>query len=160
FAVAASNEVEGVGLMQQLRALGAPRSFEIARDGRIFHWRVSRNPTIQDRQGEYTPGQVAAVFASHRDRWSPDALFQQRLHPAVTQQDFFDLGLIPALEEHIRERLGPSVTGILEQAGREYEKRTKRPPNPETLYRLLFRGITGKVLRDRRHGDFREFELG
>src|SRR5947209_3035860 len=57
FGVTVSNGINGVALMRMLRALGAPRSFEITRDGRVYHWRVSQNPSIQDRQGEIAPDQ-------------------------------------------------------------------------------------------------------
>src|SRR4051794_27093837 len=102
FAVVASNGVEGTDLMRQVRALGAPRSFEIALDGRIFHWRVSQNPSVRDRQEEIKLGEIGSVFESHQAQWSPDAILGQRSHPKAAQFDFFDLGLIPALEEHIR----------------------------------------------------------
>src|SRR6516164_1577013 len=116
FAVAVSNGDAGVSLMRSVRALGAPRSFEIARDGRVFHWRVSQNPSAQDCQGEIDPRHAPAVFTSHRDRWSPDAISRQRLRPTVVQPDFIDTGLIPALEEHIRDRLGPFLEDILRMA--------------------------------------------
>src|SRR5947209_6240775 len=56
FAVAASREVQGVELIRHLRALGAPRSFEVDRDGRVHHWRVSENPSPEDRQEVIRPG--------------------------------------------------------------------------------------------------------
>jgi hypothetical protein len=157
FAVATSNGEAGVSLMRRLRALGAPRSFEVARDGRVFHWRVSQNPSAQDRQGEIDPHLVPAVFASHRDRWSPDAISRQRLRPPLVQSDFIDVGLIPALEEHIRDRLEPWLENILELTTADYLSRTGRELNPATLFRLIFRGIAGKVMRDRNHTLFRGF---
>jgi hypothetical protein len=157
FAVVTSNGAEGVALMRRLRALGAPRSFEVARGGQVFHWRVSQDPTIHDRQEEINPSQIGDVFAAHRDRWSPDAIFGQRLRARAIQLDFFDMGLIPALEEHIRERLGPRLEEILRVTQDDIVARTGRPPNLSTLFRLIFRGIAGKVLRDRGHPRFKGF---
>lgn len=157
FAVATSNGDAGVSLMRSVRALGAPRSFEITRDGRVFHWRVSQNPSVEDRQGEIDPRHVKAVFTSHRDRWSPDAISQSRVRPTVLQPDFIDLGLIPALEEQIRDRLGPRLEDILHLATADYLERTGKPPDRATMFRLMFRGIAGKVMRDRNHARFRGF---
>ncbi len=157
FAVVASNGVEGIDLMRQIRALGAPRSFAIALDGRVYHWRVSQNPIIRDRQEEIKPGELAGVFESHRAQWSPDAIFGQRSRPKPAQVDFFDLGLIPALEEHIRVRLGPRLADILRLTQIDFMGRTGKPPNLSTLFRLIFRGVAGKVLRDRNHPKFRGF---
>src|SRR5947209_1279430 len=44
FAITASNGIAGTDLIKLVRAIGAPRAFEIAKDGRVFHWRVSESP--------------------------------------------------------------------------------------------------------------------
>lgn len=156
-AVAVANGTQGIPLLRQVRALGAPRCFEIAHDGRVFHWRVSENPSAQDRQWEIQANEIEAVFAANGDRWSPDAIFSQRRHPAPAQRDFIDLGLIPALEEHVREKLAPRLEDILRTTTEDIEARTGRPPNLTTLFRLIFRGIAGKVFRDRKHPAFKRF---
>ena len=68
--------------------------------------------------------------------------------------DFFDVGLIPALEPHIREKLDPKLREVLHKTKLAHHESTGRDPNDQELFRLVFRLLAAKVLHDRKVGGF------
>jgi hypothetical protein len=152
FAVVVSNGDGGVELIRKCRALGAPRVLEIGTAGQVFHWRVGTEPTAGDMQLAIPQKNIRAVFQENRKDWSPhDVLRLKNIGPVgPRQRDFIDLGLIPAIEQNVREKIDPLLRETLYAAKVEFERRHQSEPDASGLFQLVFRALTGKVMRDRR----------
>src|SRR5437016_1935175 len=108
FAVVLSNGVSGANLVNRYRALGAPLAFEVQQD-RVLLWRVQATATTANRPIVLTPAQLEPAFRDHAGEWNPASLLRAKnIGPAgPMQRDFIDIGLIPALEQNILEKLDP-----------------------------------------------------
>lgn len=157
FAVVIANHKSGIELIHDCRALGAPRAFEVRSD-RVVHWRVSLNPTPSDEFETILPANLATHFRQHRQQWQPGRVLRAKdvAAPGPRQTDFVDAGLIPALEEHVKAKLGPLLKSILHDATRIYTEAHGDDPDHNQLVRLVFRALTWKVMYDR---DVRGFDL-
>jgi len=158
FVVLIANGRSGPELISQYRSLGAPRAFEI-RDDQILHWKVTTSPSERDVQETFEPQAVKAAIISHKDDWNPQSVLRAKniAAPGPRQLDFIDLGLIPALEQHIRDKLGPLLQKIFHAAKNEYKRRLRVAPPWDELCRLVFRVLAGKIMVDRAVHGFRSF---
>ncbi len=158
FAVALSTGVSGPGRVSRDRAVGAPLAFEVQRD-RVLLWRVQVTPSPSARPMVLAPGEVEEAFREHSEDWSPAAILRAKnIGPVGPQQkDFIDLGLIPALEENILEKLDPLLRSIFFDALSDYHQRHSVSGRPDWLFRLVFRVLAGKVMTDRRLPGFARF---
>ncbi len=156
FGVAVSNGVAGAELVQGYRALGAPQIFEVTRD-QVVRWKVTGTGTPA-RLDEVSADQVSALFADHKEDWSPRSVLRaQSGDPtAAAQLDFFDLGLLPLLDYEARTKLDRLLSETVNLAIATSEQKhpfatDQYPP----LFRLIFRLLAAKVLADRQHpGDW------
>lgn len=163
-AVVLADGYRGADLIRDYRALGAPIAFEISSES-IALWRVAENPVATDCRITAPLTDLEGLFDRHAETWRPDALLRSKNLAAVDrsgprQMDFFDTGLIPALEHHIREKLDPLLREVLHEAAVEYRRsRNQRIPERE-LFRLVFWVLTGKILHDRGVPGFTELSAG
>ncbi len=150
FAIAIANGKSGAELIREYRALGAPCAFEV-REREVAFWRVGAETTAADCLQTVAPDRLDRLFRENAEWWKPERLFSAKNIGAESphQLDFIDLGLIPALEKHVRERLDPLLEGVLGEASEDYAARAQGPLDPSQLYRLVFRALYGKVLWDR-----------
>jgi N-6 DNA Methylase len=150
FAVLRSGEKEGIDLVRDFRALGAPRAFEVRTD-RVIHWRVSLNPAQSDEQETIWPESLPTHFRQNRAKWEPSKILRAKdmAAPGPRQLDFVDMGLLPALEEHVKAKLGPLLKAVLHDAELLFKERHRVDPEHDKLVRLVFRALTGKVMSDR-----------
>ncbi len=150
FAVVVSNGQQGPELVNQYRALGAPLAIEVRPD-KVVHWRVSRAMSAGDEQFVIPPDRVEDAFQENAHKWNPESVFRAKNIAATSprQADFVDLGLIPALEQHVRAKLDPLLREVLHAGKKEYEYRKGGPPDPDKLYRLVFRTLAGKMMSER-----------
>ena len=161
FAILLSNGQRGAALVADSRALGAPYAFEV-RESDVVNWVVGRDEASSRPLQHIRPNELDAVFETNQTKWgAADVLRSKgiafRLGPK--QLDFIDLGLIPALEVHIRTKLDRILHEVLQDAVKLL-KRSQRN-NAEALravYRLVFRFLAGKVLHDRGVAPFRTFD--
>ncbi len=151
FAVVTSNGKPGIDQIRECRALGAPRAFEIDPRGRVYHWRVGVSPVESDRQQSIPPDKIDAAFREHAAAWAPESMLRaKRVGPVGSRQlDFIDIGLIPAIEEHVRAKLDPMLRGVLHAAKQAAAERVQKAPSWPALCQLVFRALTGKILHDR-----------
>ena len=149
FAVLLSNHESGATLVNKFRALGAPRALEVTDDS-VFHWRMSANVKDSDRQQVINAEDLSTTFQRNHDQWKPAAVLRAKniASPGSRQLDFVDVGLIPALESHIREKLDPLLKEVLSDAQSNYELRHGTKPDSDKLFRLVFRSLTGKTMHD------------
>ncbi len=151
--LAADNERQGV--INACRAFGAPVAFEVD-DTVVRQWRVSADaPTIW----KVIPADdIRQEFARNAADWSPDSILRAKnISPTLKlrQLDFIDIGLLPALEEHVRTKLDGLLKDVLTIATTTHKRETGRKPNVQELFRLVFRLLAAKVLCDRQVNGFR-----
>lgn len=159
FAVLLANGKSGSDLIHECRALGAPLAFEV-RNNVVVLWKVGRDHNTIAERRRILPNEVERVFKEQKEEWSSRNVlrlknigFQSGLH----QLDFIDLGLIPALEHEISEKLHALLGEVITQATVAYKKRTSQVPDEHQLFRLVFRFLAAKVLHDRGLAPFRTF---
>ena len=73
------------------------------------------------------------------------------------QLDFIDLGLIPALELQIKQKLDRLLREVVADALKLLGKKAHSPEELKGVYRLIFRFLASKVLHDRGIDHFRRF---
>jgi hypothetical protein len=131
------------------RALGAPILLAISQDD-VGVWRISAQgaPRLLERVGLDA---LPDLFARNSERWRPQAIHRAKSlgqSQAAYQLDFVDLGLIPAIEHEVEEKLDRLlkrvITRLLKGAGGERE---------EAAFRTTFRLLAAKILLDREHPD-------
>lgn len=131
------------------RALGAPILFAIGQSD-IGIWRVSAQgaPRLLER---VSLDALPELFQRNADRWRPQAVHRAKSlgqSQVAYQLDFIDLGLIPAIEHEVEEKLDRLLRQVIEQLlkglGGEQE---------EAAFRTTFRLLAAKILLDREHPD-------
>ena len=158
-AVVIPNGKAGAGLISDFRALGASVAFEVREDA-VAAWRVGREMTPDDERRVILPGDISDAFARYSSEWSAESILRGKNIGldlgGERQLDFFDLGLIPALEGHIREKLDRMLNDVLAEALRVYGKEWEALSLAEAqgTFRLVFRFLAAKVLHDRGFGEF------
>ena len=158
-AVLVPNGVSGVNLVHQCRALGAPIAFEV-RDDAVVNWRVGRDLGRSKELLRIGPGQIDQVFENRRSDWSAqDVLRRKGIAFALgpRQLDFIDLGLIPAIEIQIKQKLDRLLREVVADALKLLGKKAHSPEELKGVYRLIFRFLASKILHDRGVNHFRRF---
>ncbi len=124
-AVVVPNGKAGAGLISDFRALGASVAFEVREDA-ISAWRVGKEMTPDDERQIILPGNLRDAFVRYSGAWSAESILRGKNIGldlgGERQLDFFDLGLIPALEGQIREKLDRMLNEVLAEALRVYGK--------------------------------------
>lgn len=98
-----------------------------------------------------TVAEVPALFARNRDAWSPDAIHRAKSVGAIEknyQLDFIDIGLLPAIEGEIHAKLDRLLVEALATATQAQDGNTL---DMRVLFRVVFRLLAAKVLKDRGH---------
>ena len=158
-AVVVPNGKTGASLISDFRALGASLAFEVREDA-VAAWRVGSEMTSDDERRVILPGDISDAFARYSSEWSAESILRGKnigLDLAGERQlDFFDLGLITALEGHIREKLDRLLNEVLAEALRVYGKgwETLSLSEAQGTFRLAFRLLAAKILHDRGFGEF------
>ena len=151
FAVLVPNGKAGSELVHDVRALGAPIALEVrARD--VIQWKVGRTPWDTKEVARFPAAALRRVFEDHRTEWSSGSILRAKgIMPqrGGYQLDFVDLGLIPALEGEIQTKLDRILREVLADAIISYKDRTRRDPDHQRLYRLVFRCLAAKIFHDR-----------
>src|SRR3954452_11138023 len=145
-AVVAEGERGPEAVVREHSALGAPLFFVIERD-QVSVWQAYANatPRLLDR---VELSAVSHLFESNRPVWNPQAIHRAKLIGRVDksyQLDFVDLGLLPAIEGQIHEKLDRLLAKALEAAVGSQAIR------PRDLFHGIFRLLAAKILQDRGH---------
>lgn len=155
-AVIVSNGKSGVDLVTDFRALGAPIALEVG-EGRLAAWKIGRDARATEKRDEVGEKDIRTLFKKYEQEWSAEQIIRAKNIPfelGPKQLDFFDLGLIPALESHIREKLDRLIPDTLNASRNVYKKKTGRMPETGRLFRLVFQVLASKVLHDRKELNF------
>ncbi len=130
--------------------LGAPQLLEITDDG------VRRLKVVADRKVEFVenilPGDILPTIRSHEQDWNPDSILRARSiafdRPAL-QLDFYDMGLLPAIDSAVRPKLDRLLRDTLWLSEKTYQEHSVTSVDYPQLFRLIFRLLAAKLLGDR-----------
>lgn len=129
------------------RALGAPILFSIGQHD-VGVWRVGAQgaPRLLERVGLDA---LPDLFRRNAERWRPQAVHRAKSlgqAQAAYQLDFVDMGLLPAIEHEVEEKLDRLLRQVVEElmAGLSGEQE-------EAVFRTTFRLLAAKILLDREH---------
>jgi hypothetical protein len=161
FAVLLPDGKQGLDLVYDFRALGAPLAFEVDTDS-VTYWRVGAERDSIVPCGRFQPGQLDAAFEEHAEDWSPGSMLRAKnitFELGPRQLDFIDLGLLPALESHIREKLDRLLREALAEAIAGRSGRAGQRLDAVAIFRLVFHFLAAKVLHDRQVPGFKSLPL-
>jgi type I restriction-modification system DNA methylase subunit len=156
FSVVLASGRSGINLVQDVRALGAPFSFEVRQD-KVICWIVGKTAHSTIQHAEFNLDNIDAVFAAYENDWLPLSVLRAKnvvLRQGDEQRVLFDDDLIPSLEQEIRHKLDPLLAKACALAKREYQNTTGNKPNSRQLFQLAFRLLAGKIFHDRSIGPF------
>lgn len=155
-----SNDKSGADLVNEHRALGAPIAIEVL-PTHVCLWRVTPHTTSADLRFRFDSIEhLARAVDEHTSDWSRNSIARaKRIGPVSTagQLDFVDLGLLPALEFHIQQRLDPVLLNTLSAAQDRYRAKHGRPVDARALFRVTFWMLAAKALHDRSVTGFQQF---
>ncbi|MDQ2997971.1 MAG: hypothetical protein M3R61_13080 [Chloroflexota bacterium] len=146
--------------IQQYLALGAPQILALHPEDREVHlWRMAAQgkPALIER---IHFDQLHARIRSRKEEWNPDHVLRAKsigFSAAPTQLDFFDIGLVPALEEVIQKKLDILLRDVIASSAAIFAEIHGHKPDiqdTEALFRLIFRLLAAKLLIDRQHEGF------
>lgn len=129
------------------RALGAPVMLAIGQED-VGVWRVNAEgaPRLLER---VELDALADLFERNAERWRPQAIHRAKsLGQSQTayQLDFVDLGLIPAIEHEVEEKLDRLLEAVINEL-----VDTSDSSSEEAAFRTTFRLLAAKILLDRQH---------
>jgi hypothetical protein len=136
-------------------ALGAPHVFVINPDTEeVDRWifQVAEGP---QRIEQISADVLLATIRAHRDDWGPESVLRAKsigAHAVPVQLDF--AGLIPALEREAcwkLDQLFERALTVTSGAYRQHHQKELEAEDYRSLFRLIFRLVTAKLLTDRRH---------
>jgi len=140
-------EGDAEGRLGWLGSLGAPVVFLVAGSS-VEVLKISRLRTITKIKS-VSPEDIQAFIEKQREWWTPDAMRRFKLFGAVpagaSQLDFFDAGLLPAIEAQTQRHLASTVDAILD------ELRGGTNTIDQPALSVVFRMLAAKVLLDRKH---------
>jgi hypothetical protein len=149
--VVVGNGKVGADLVRSHRSVGSPLCFEITPE-KVNRWKVTSDEPELLEVIEHS--QIENLFTAHRDDWSPETIFRAKSIGKVepqTQLDFFDVGLFVLLENQAPEKLDRLLRTTLHEITEEYKQLHDRPSAFRDVFRLVFRFIVAKVMKDRDH---------
>jgi hypothetical protein len=130
------------------RALGAPILFSIG-ESDVGVWRVGAEG--RPRLTERVPIEaLPELFARNAGRWSPQSVHRAKSLGQTQvgyQLDFVDLGLLPAIEHEVEQKLDR----LLERVIKLLVDGTTENEREEAAFRATFRLLAAKILVDRQH---------
>ncbi|MBS0385130.1 MAG: N-6 DNA methylase, partial [Proteobacteria bacterium] len=128
------------------RGLGAPLMFVIEGDA-VSLWQVlaDRSPRLIEKT---TLENIPALFKARAEQWAPDVIHRAKSLGRLDrdyQLDFVDVGLIPAIEGEIHQKLDRLLQEAIPTLPRLREREARE------LFRGVFRLLAAKILMDRNH---------
>lgn len=143
---APSEEMDRALALGDYWALGALHVFLVMAE--TVEWWMMLSDGQAEHRLSVPLSKLGAVFSKHRSELTPSRVLRDK-SPMARQLDFVDAGLLPALEHEVGEKLHLLIEGLVLDAIEAHEaRRGRRPPFPE-LFRLIFRTLAGKILKDK-----------
>lgn len=150
-AVLNPNGKSGRALVNECRALCAPFALEIDKDV-VNEWAVASNEHEHQLLQTVPVDQIPQFFVDRAQEWKPEPLLRAKNIGSFhsTRQLGLFAGLVPELEECIQASLEPLLDEAMAATISVYD----RQPNPNQLFKLVFRILTAKVFHDRKVNGF------
>ena len=145
---------DGPEAIRVYRALGAPQILALhPKAHMIRRWKIPAqgDPIPIDT---IEPSQLYTTIQAHRDEWNPERVLRAKsigFATAPVQLDFFDIGLLPTLEELVHSKLDNLLEEVMASSKSVYKERHNKELDYHALFRLVFRLIAAKVLGDRQY---------
>src|SRR5207237_1813106 len=128
-----------------------------AKDEIIVRWKILAHdePELLET---IDPAFLRNAIWAHQNEWNPEQVLRAksiRFSSKPTQLDFFDIGLIPVIEEVVYRKLDRLLRDTLASCKVLYTDRHLTGPNNKALFRLIFLFVVAYLLGDRKHpGDW------
>ena len=155
---------EGSEAIASYQALGAPQILALHPESlEVRRWKIQAQgrPLLIDR---FEAAHLGNAIRANRDKWNPEQVLRAKsIHFSSDpiQLDFFDLGLIPMLEELVHEKLDRLLGGVIASCESAYEEYHDEKLDYNALFRLIFRLIAAKLLGDRQYpGNWLSSDVG
>ncbi len=145
---------DGMEAILNYRALGAPQLLTLHPQAeKILRWKMLAHddPVLLE---SIEPAHLYNAIQEHKDQWNPLRVLRAksiRFTGEPIQLDFFDLGLIPALEELVYKKLDRLLQEVLATSKATYKEYHDAELDYQALYRLIFRLVAAKLLGDRQY---------
>ncbi len=149
---------DGPEAIRSYLALGAPQILALhPTDSEIRLWRMAAQgkPELIEH---IEPEKLRATIRARKSDWNPNHVLRAKsigFSSDPTQLDFFDIGLVPTLDEIVQKKLDKLLRDVIASSETLFsEIRGHKPDTPDTqaLFRLIFRLLAAKLLIDRQHG--------
>lgn len=132
--------------------LGAPQLLQI-RDKSVYRWKVASGHKVEFIE-EIQADNLLSTFRRHESEWRPESILRARsiaYNRGALQLDFYDLGLLPAIESAVRPRLDRLLRDTLWVSEKTYREHNIGEIDYPSLFRLIFRLLAAKLLGDRKY---------
>jgi N-6 DNA Methylase len=151
-AVVEAQSDDPVILPDEYRALGAPLLFAIEGERiTVRQIRSSGRPTILTQVGQEG---IGALFSENQQVWNPRKIHNAKSFGLLNksfQLDFVDVGLMPAIEGEVHDKLDRLLNEALAETVRLRIVRRGEQKDDRVVFRTVFRLLAAKVLQDRGH---------
>ncbi len=145
---------EGAEAIMNYQALGAPQILALYPElQEVRRWKIQAQgkPVLIDR---IEAAHLGNAIWANRDKWNPEQVLRAKsIHFSSDpiQLDFFDVGLIPVLEELVHEKLDRLLGEVIASCEAAYKEHHDNQLDYNALFRLIFRLIAAKLLGDRQY---------
>src|SRR5439155_9098618 len=98
------------------------------------------------------PDDLLRTIREHRDEWGPAPILRAKsiaFDSAPVQLDFFDAGLLPAIEAAVQTKLDRLLRDALAVSRSVHQERQLKTLDYPRLFRLVFRLLAAKLFADR-----------
>lgn len=143
---------DGPEAIMDYRALGALQILALHPE-KIHRWEIlaQGNPVLVE---QIEPEYLRNAISVHSNNWNPDQVLRAKsigFTGGPVQLDFFDVGLIPALESIVQKKLDTLLRDVLASCEAIYKEYHEDELDNKALFRLIFRLIAAKLLGDRQY---------
>lgn len=145
---------EGYEAITNFRALGAPQILALHPESQeVRRWKIQAQgkPVLIDR---IEAAHLRNAIWANRDKWNPEQVLRAKsIHFSSDpiQLDFFDVGLIPVLEDVVHNKLDRLLREVIASCKSAYKEYHESEPDYKALFRLIFRLVAAKLLGDREY---------
>lgn len=145
---------EGAKAIANYRALGALQILAFYPETQeVYRWKIQAQgePVLIER---IEAAHLRNAIRSNRDTWKPEQILRAKsIHfsSEPIQLDFFDVGLIPTLEDFVHKKLDRLLNEVIASCEAIYNEHHTNKLDYNALFRLIFRLIAAKLLGDRQY---------
>jgi len=138
------------GNIEEYRALGAPQLLELS-EHEIRRWKVTASGAAELLQ-RISPDDLLGTIREHQADWGPERILRAKsiaFDAVPAQLDFFDIGLLAAIEAVVHTKLDALLRETLAASKSVYQERNLGTLDYPGLFRLIFRLLAAKLFADR-----------